>query len=437
MRAFLLFALLCPVLAQAAGRIFTVEYPPSTHEGESIYGVTYRLWIPDGVKQIRAVIVHQHGCGAGACKGGETAADDLHWQALAKKWDAALLGPSYHQAEGQDCRKWYDPRNGSETTFLRALSDLAKQTGHAEVERAPWCLWGHSGGGFWSSFMLTMHPERCAAVWLRSGSYAMALGKNEIPKPILTDETCQVPVMGNPGSEEKGDKLFHVAWEGTLTTFLEYRAKGALIGFAPDPLTSHEAGDSRYLAIPFFDACLAMRLPDKGGDISKLKSVDVSKVWLAPLAGDTALPESKFTGDKNTAVWLPNEAIAKAWMEYVKTGGVSDTTPPPAPMKLAAKSTADGIELTWDAEADFESGLQQFLIEADGKEIARVPEKLVPRFGRPLFQGKTYGDTAEVPLAEMRIVIKNPPQGAKPPVFTVRSINSVGLRSEASAEARP
>jgi hypothetical protein len=38
------------------------------------------------------VIVHQHGAGGQASKGGETAAYDLHWQALAKKWDGALLG---------------------------------------------------------------------------------------------------------------------------------------------------------------------------------------------------------------------------------------------------------------------------------------------------------------------------------------------------------
>ena len=53
MRAFLLLALLCPIFAQASGKIFTVEYPPSTKEGELIYGVTCRLWIPEGVKQVR------------------------------------------------------------------------------------------------------------------------------------------------------------------------------------------------------------------------------------------------------------------------------------------------------------------------------------------------------------------------------------------------
>ena len=66
--------------------------------------------------------------------------------------------------------------------------------------------------------------------------------------------------MCNPGVKEKPDG----PWTGTLATFQEYRAKGAPIGFAPDPRTGHECGDCRYLAIPFFDACLAMRLAGQG-----------------------------------------------------------------------------------------------------------------------------------------------------------------------------
>src|SRR4051812_9975283 len=166
MRTLLFFLfVLCPALTHAGGKILTVEYPASTQPGELIFKSVYRLWIPDDAKQLRAVIVHQHGCGVGSWKNGLTAADDLHWQALAKKWDAALLGPSYQMGEKDNCRMWCDPRNGSEKTFLRALSDFGKQSGHAELDKVPWVLWGHSGGGFWSSLMLTLHPDRIAAIW--------------------------------------------------------------------------------------------------------------------------------------------------------------------------------------------------------------------------------------------------------------------------------
>ena len=45
------------------GKYMKVYYPPSTVKGELRLGVTYTLWIPDGVKTLRGIIVHQHGAG--------------------------------------------------------------------------------------------------------------------------------------------------------------------------------------------------------------------------------------------------------------------------------------------------------------------------------------------------------------------------------------
>src|SRR6185295_3744468 len=81
----------CARFAHAAGTFIKVDYPASTVPGELQIPVTYTLWLPDGVPMLRAIIVHQHGAGTTASKEGSTAAYDLHWQALAKKWDCALL----------------------------------------------------------------------------------------------------------------------------------------------------------------------------------------------------------------------------------------------------------------------------------------------------------------------------------------------------------
>ena len=393
------------------GQYWQVDYPASTVEGELKIAVTYTLWIPDGVKQLRGVIVHQHGAGTTASKEGSTAAYDLHWQALAKKWDCALLGPSYHVLNEKTdltpggSELWFDPRRGSEKTFLKALGELAAKSGHPELETVPWALWGHSGGGIWADVMSTLHPDRVVAIWLRSGSAAMFRTRDEFPQPEIPAAVYAIPIMVNPGVKEKDPKIPDEkgkekgVWWGNLATFREYRAEGAPIGFAPDPRTGHECGDSRYLAIPFFDACLAMRLPDKGGKDQTLKPVDMSKAWLAPVLGDTAQPAAEFKGNAKEAVWLPNEAVAKAWMEYVKTGAVSDTTPPPAPFNVKATYQADkGVEITWNAEADLESGIRGFLVLRDGQELAQVPEKPVGKYGRPLFQSMTYHDTPSQPL---------------------------------------
>lgn len=429
MKTLVLLFLLCfatiPTVP-AAGNYFEVTYAPSTRTNELQLGVTYRLWLPANVKTVRGVIVHQHGCGAGSCKGAVTAAQDLHWQALAKKWDCALLGPSFHQGEKDNCRLWCDPRNGSDKTFLKGLADLAAQTKHPELATAPWCLWGHSGGGFWASLMQTMYPDRIVAIWFRSGTAFGAWVRGEIARPEVPAAALAIPMMCNPGMKENGDKRFNGAWTGTLDMFKAYREQGAPIGFAPDPRTSHETGDSRYLAIPFFDACLAQRLPSRAGQ--PLKPVDMKQAWLAPLLGDEVKPAAKFSGNVKEAVWLPNARVAKAWLEYVRIGETADTTPPPAPVNVKAVAKDGTVEMTWDAEADFESGLTAFIIQRDGKDLAQHPEKPTNRFGRPLFQGMSYGDTPVAPLPDFRFTDTTAKPGEKHR-YSVIAINSVGLKS--------
>jgi hypothetical protein len=436
---------------RGAGQYLTVDYPASTATNELQTAVTYTLWIPAGAGQLRGIIVHQHGAGTTASKEGSTAAYDLHWQALAKKWDCALFSSSYHVLNEKTdltpggSEHWFDPRRGSEKTFLRALHYFAAKSGHAEVETVPWALWGHSGGGIWSDVMTTLHPDRVIAVWMRSGSALMFLSHPEFARPDVPEALYKIPMMTNPGVKEKPklnpdspdsrteEEKMKGPWLGNIATFRAYRAKGGLIGFAPDPRTGHECGDSRYLAIPFFDACLAMRLPDKGSEDQALKPMDASQGWLAALPSEEAQPAAVFKGDPNTAVWLPNAAVARAWMEYVKTGAVGDTTPPSAPSNVSVTEKGEqGTEITWDAEADFESGIRAFIIWRDGQEIAQAPEKPVGKFGRPLFQTMTYHDTPDQPMPAMRYLDASARAGEKHS-YSVVTVNGVGLKSEPCA----
>ena len=124
----LLFLLNGPV--SGAGKYLKVDYPASTAPNQLQIAVTYTMWIPDDVARFRCVIVHQHGAGRNAAEHGATAAYDLHWQALAKKWDCALLGPSYHvltdatDATPGGSELWFDPRRGSDKAFLKALGEF-------------------------------------------------------------------------------------------------------------------------------------------------------------------------------------------------------------------------------------------------------------------------------------------------------------------------
>lgn len=409
---------------------YRVRYEAMKEGGALIFPVNYTVWIPPGVKQLRGVVVHQHGCGEGSCKSGLTGAYDLHWQALAKKHDCALLAAAYEQPEKADCQMWCDPRNGSGAAFERCLVDLAEKSGHPELAKAPWALWGHSGGGHWAGGMVMLHPDRVAAAWLRSGVPLLKAdpARSGIKAHMLPGAALKVPMMCNLGTKEgvtvKGDRFAGV-WPANEAFFGEVRAQGGLIGVAVDPLSSHDCGNQRYLAIPWLDACLSARLPKIAGQ--PLQEMPTEGDYLAEPTGVEATPATMFVGDALKAAWLPNEPIARAWMEYVKDSKVADQTPPPAPLNVRIR----GSELTWDAQADLESGLASFIVERDGKPLATIPEKSNNPFGRPIFQGLQYSDTPPQPLAQMRYIDSTAmPQASH--TYRVIAVNTVGLKSKPS-----
>ncbi len=415
------------VFPEAKAPYYRVRYEASTKPGELIFPVNYTIWVPPGAKTLRGVIVHQHGCGEGSCKSGLTGAFDLHWQALAKKHDCALLAPSYEQPDKADCQMWCDPRNGSDAAFQRALADLGTQSGHPELAKVPWALWGHSGGGHWCGGIVLMHPERVAAAWLRSGVPLLnADEKRSTIKPhTILDAALSVPVMCNPGTKEGvtvKEGRFAGVWPAHEAFFTAMRTKGGLIGVAVDPLTAHECGNQRYMAIPWLDACLSARLPKESGDA--LHAMPADKAWLATLLTTEASPAPQFTGDASKAIWLPDAPTAKLWMHYVKDSAVPDTTPPPAPANLRV----NGAVLTWDAEADLESGIDHFIIERDGNEIAKATSPAKNPFGRPIFQGLQYSDTPANPLVPTTFTDPSPEAG-KTHSYRIITVNTAGLRS--------
>ncbi len=169
------------------------------------------------------MVVHQHGCGEGSCKSGLTGAFDLHWQALARKHECALLAPSYEQPQDADCQLWCDPRNGSDATFQKSLTDLGEASGHPELATVPWALWGHSGGGMWAGTMTLLHPDRVAAAWLRSGVPLLETrpDRPSAKKIKIPEVPLAVPMMLNPGTEgrrhrERGPLRWTLATDGAV-----------------------------------------------------------------------------------------------------------------------------------------------------------------------------------------------------------------------------
>jgi hypothetical protein len=275
---------------------------------------------------------------------------------------------------------------------------------------------------------MLMHPERVAAAWLRSGVPLLTADeKRSTIKPHrIPDAALAVPVMCNPGTKEGvtvKEGRFAGVWPANEAFFNAMRSKGGLIGVAVDPLTAHECGNQRYMAIPWLDACLSARLPEKTGEA--LQPMPADKAWLAALLTTEASPAPQFTGDASRAIWLPDAPTAKLWMHYVKDSAVPDTTPPPTPTNLRV----NGSVLTWDAEADLESGIDHFIIERDGKEIAKATSPSKNPFGRPIFQGLQYSDTPANPLVPTTFTDPSPETG-KTHTYRVITVNTAGLKSK-------
>ena len=412
---------------------YRVRYEASTKPGQLIFPVKYTVWIPEGVETLRGVVVHQHGCGEGSCKSGLTGAFDLHWQALAAKHDCALMAPSYEQPQKADCQMWCDPRNGSADAFQKSLIDLGRMSGHPELATVPWALWGHSGGGHWCGGMVMLHPERVAAAWLRSGVplFEPNPDRTKIKPHTLPAAALKVPMMCNPGTKEGvTDKTnrFARVWPANQDFIAAVRGKGGLLGVSIDPLTSHECGNQRYLAIRWLDECLSKRLPKSAGE--PLRAMPTNDVWLANPTGKTAIPANAFDGEPLEAAWLPSGRLAKLWMQYRTDTKVEDTTKPPAPTNVVAKKN----RLTWKATADLESGLSHFIIRRDGKYLARVPKVGKNRFGRPIFQGLQYSDTPNMPLVPMQF--EDETADGVDHSYSVIAVNTVGLKSKPTKSSK-
>jgi len=403
---------LWPIAGSIDAASFDTDVPPKA--GEKYKSAAFRIWIPDGVKPVRAVIVRQHGCG----RNGIDHSDDLQWRALAKKHGAALLGSNLVYKE--NCSDWFDPKNGSERAFLDALKTFATESKHPELEAAPWAIWGHSGGSIWACHMANKFPDRVVAVWGRSASIT------EFEKA-----TFGIPIVFNYGvkESEKGSQFEKVHINSTKA-FETYRPQGAIWSIAVDPKSSHDCRESRALAIPFFDAMLKERLTKDGAQLTAL--AHAAKRWRAdPMTLTLRGPDSSI-GDPLKCHWLPSETFAKLWAEYCQTGTVKDTTEPPTPSDVRAAAGDTGVTVTWIAECDLESGVKAFAILRDGKRIATVGSPKGKGNQQGHFQARDYGDEPVPRNPAMLHIDAEGKAGAK---YEVIQINFQDLESKPSVAA--
>ncbi len=398
----------------------------------------YRLWIPDDAATIRGIIVRQHGCGEGARQLGLEHADDPQWQALAKKWDCALLGSQLWAPE-EDCSTWTIPQDGSAHAFHSALKQFARLSARPEIEFVPWCLWGHSGGAMWVCNMTYRYPDRVVAAFPRSGGLAPTGREFSRSQPAQFDDSPKafdVPILFCFGErEDVAETRFFAGVDAARKLFEHGRRHNALWSLAVHPGSEHENGNSRLLAIRFFDACLAQRLPPATPGATKpIAPLPVSRErsWLADVSRHKLARESEFAGDASGLAWLPDTPTAVAWKEFCERGAIADKTPPPAPAIVRTKSTEAGVTIEWEADADIESGIAAFRVFRDGVQIAEIRGVEDRRWNpHAHYHAWNYSDQplhgTEFPA---KTHLDNSPSARPDARYTVTTINQSGLESE-------
>jgi poly(3-hydroxybutyrate) depolymerase len=280
------------LLASAVGHAQTVD--DSIPPGANFDKAQFRLWVPQGVQHLRAVLVLVPGSNGD----GRTMAQDSVWQAFAAHNQLAIVACRFTDKPHEQgfIEDYVNVSRGSGDALLEIISRFGARSGHPEIASAPLLLWGMSAGGQFDYEFAAWKPERVIAfVVNKGGIYYTAL----TPRA-----TRSVPALLFVGDKDLESRV-----ETITGLFALNRRGGALWALVTEPGAAHVVGRSRDLSIVFFEDVLPMRLADSG--------------ILTPLAESAG-----FAGDPHTkairemgagqqpnypTAWLPTKRAALAW----------------------------------------------------------------------------------------------------------------------------
>ena len=101
------------------GKVYVMTQVSSSYTFDS---ARYAVFIPDSMDLINGVFIHQHGC---TMEGrGMATAYDLQYQAFAKKWNLAIVGPDLYDSKN-NCHDWKNAESGSAEALFKTLNEIA------------------------------------------------------------------------------------------------------------------------------------------------------------------------------------------------------------------------------------------------------------------------------------------------------------------------
>lgn len=376
---------------------------PETGKAPTAY-----IWIPDGCKRVKAVMLAQQNMTE------EALFKMKSFQKELKKMDVALVwvAPAFSQ-------KW-DPATPCQTIFDDLMTALSYQSGHAEVAKAPVIPFGHSAQATFPWNFAAWNPTRTLCIVSfhgdapRTNLCGFGTGNVEWGRHRNID--------GIPGLMIEGEYEW---WEARVRPALAFRMMypGSCVSFLCD--TGHGHFDcaektARYIAM-FIRKAMEHRLMADGS----LKAVDPQEGWLADryhsditgTDGDdkgkaahaatyaTPAPYKEYKGDPHDAFWYFDKEMALATlsryresqgkkMQYVgvKQGGrlLEPNSSVQCGMQAQWQPQADGITFTLEAAYTDSTHTAPSTAHAKGKPHLEVISGPVEKIGDNTFRIVPY-----------------------------------------------
>lgn len=339
--AVLLFLLLCLPGHANAGEQWTTTISVNGAEGRPS---ACHLWLPDGVKRIRAIFLFTtYGSFGGFAAGS-------HIRELGRDLECGVV-------LSEDRLPDKDP-----ATMLATLESLATRSAHPEVAHAPLFVFGHSNSTHDMGRFAALVPTRIA------GWVAM---KSAFGEQFSLPELYRIPGMVVSGEAD------HSYFGNQLATVLKLRREhGALMHMLIEADGPHWPNDPTFqIMMAFLKNVFYLRVPADGdATLAPIKLVEVTEAdgWLGQnVAGKRVrngtdwkweqptdvkrlleiAPFDDFPGDAKDASWFPSADYARKWQEYCHTVAVKDWArlPPGTVEAWRAKRrppVIDGVEST-------------------------------------------------------------------------------------------
>ena len=314
-----------PLKSSVAGQEYThpiryeIWFPKEANKSTK---EVYRVWIPEKVKQVRAVIIvpdYQNDREM-------YFSENLGYRQFAERMEFALMA---YRIFNEDSDK---TRDEATKDMLLALVSIAKTSGHPELAHASLIPTGLSWGGRCATAIALSVPERTIGFV----PLHQTLTFKEISESAHKEAFFQVPGLCETAQFEESHshdpKDPSLEASDGIPVALACNAKGAIHAGFINPGCNHPIVKAPEFIMQWITAITRKRLPspltfDKAPSLTPLAresgwlgTFDYEHHWEPDgkfdrfeIKSAAIVPFAQFKGDPGTAHWLPDEALAKAW----------------------------------------------------------------------------------------------------------------------------